>query len=194
MHRLLYVIACGAPPAADLPSFAAWAQQQGWDVCVVATPDGTKFLDAARLAQLTGHPVRHSYKRPDEPDVLPFPPDAFVVAPATFNTINKWANGISDTLALGLLNEGLTMGPPIIAVPCPNQALAGHPAFQRSITLLRDCGVEVIFDPDTYPLPGAGPGEAGQDLFPWQALRDALASAVPAGRAGRSDRAIGSGQ
>ena len=105
--RVLYVIACGGRPASDLPDFVAWAQAQGWDVCVIATPAGTKFVDAARLAEMTAHPVRDDYKQPDDPDVLPFPPDAFVVAPATFNTINKWANGISDTLALGLLNEGL---------------------------------------------------------------------------------------
>lgn len=48
--------------------------------------------------------MRFQYKHPDEPDVLP-PADAFVVAPATFNTIDKWAQDISDTLALGLLNE-----------------------------------------------------------------------------------------
>jgi hypothetical protein len=47
-----------------------------------------KFLDASRLEELTRHAVRSEYKRPEEPDVLP-PPDALVVAPATFNTINK---------------------------------------------------------------------------------------------------------
>ena len=30
MHKLLYVVACGAPPAAELPAFVGWAQQQGW--------------------------------------------------------------------------------------------------------------------------------------------------------------------
>ena len=32
-------------------------------------------------------------------------PDAFAVAPCTFNTVGKWVVGISHTLALGLLNE-----------------------------------------------------------------------------------------
>ncbi len=150
---VLYVIACGGRPARDLPEFAEWAQHIGWDVCVVAAPSGMKFLDAPRLATLTGHPVRCDYKQPDDPDVLPFPPNAFVVAPATFNTINKWANGISDTLALGLLNEGLCAGQPIIAVPTPNQALARHPAFTRSIEFLRQQKVIVVFDPSVHPLP-----------------------------------------
>jgi phosphopantothenoylcysteine synthetase/decarboxylase len=188
MHKLLYVVACGAPPAAELPTFVSWAQQQGWQVCAVVTPQASKFVDVPRLARLTGYPVRQDYKQPDEPDVLPFPPDAYVVAPATFNTVNKWASGISDTLALGLLNEGLMAGQPIIAVPFPNQALARHPAFQRSVRFLRECGVQVIFDPPAHPLPradwgsadrgGADRGAGGPDLFPWAALRDALAGAV----------------
>jgi len=136
---------------------------------VIATPDGTKFLDAERLAELTGHPVRSQYKRPDDPDVLP-PADAFVVAPATFSTVNRLALGISDTLALGLLNEGLGAGLPIIVVPWPNAALARHPAFQRSVGLLREWGVRVIFDPARVP---GAPGEPA--VFPWSELRDALA-------------------
>ena len=127
-----------------------------------------------RLAELTGHPVRDDYKRPEDPDVLPFPPDAFVVAPATFNTINKWANGISDTLALGLLNEGLAAGQPIAAVPNPNITLAKHPAFARSVAFLRENGVRVLFDPGTYPLPTPNLGEASRDMFPWEALKSVV--------------------
>ena len=100
---------------------------------------GTKFADSTRLAELTGFPVRSDYKRPEEPDVLP-PADAIAVVPATFNTINKWAQGISDTLGLGLLNEALGLGLPLIAVPWPNVALARHPAFANSVAMLREWG------------------------------------------------------
>jgi phosphopantothenoylcysteine synthetase/decarboxylase len=88
-------------------------------MCVILTPAALRFVDTATLADLTGHPVRADYKAAEDPDVLPFPPAAFVVAPATFNTVNKWAAGISGTLALGLLNEGLFSGVPITAVPNP---------------------------------------------------------------------------
>ena len=167
---VLYVVACGGPPTRDLPDFAGFAGAQGWDVCVIATPDGTKFLDAAQLAEQTGHPVRSQYKGPDDPDVLP-PADAFVVAPASFNTINKWALGISDTLALGLLNEAVGLGLPMAAAPWPNAALARHPAFGRSIAALREWGVRIILD--LARLPDAGPGPA---VFPWADLRAELAS------------------
>jgi hypothetical protein len=167
---VLYVIACGGSPAGGLPGFVAQAQGLGWDVCVIATPSGLKFIDAAELAGLTGHLVRSEYKQPDEPDVLP-PADAFVVAPATFNTVNKLAAGISDTLALGLLNEGLGGGKPIIVAPYPNRALAGHPAFAASLAALRSWGLELVFDPDQLPGPQDDPGSV---LFPWAALVEAV--------------------
>jgi flavoprotein len=171
---VLYVIACGGHPAADLPAFITWAQHQDWDPCVITTPVGTRFVDVPRLVGLTGYPVRDDFKRPGDADVLPFPPDAFVVAPATFNTINKWANGISDTLALGLLNEGLAAGQPIAAVPNPNSTLAKHPAFARSVAFLRENGVRVLFNPDIYPLPTPNIGEASRDVFPWEALKSVV--------------------
>ena len=128
-----------------------------------------KFLDAPDLAGLTGHPVRVRYKRPEEPDVLP-PPDAFVIAPATFNTINKLAHGISDTLALGLLSEAIGLGLPIIAVPWPNVHLARHPVFRRSVPVLREWGVTVILDPARLPRASKEPA-----VFPWEELRAELA-------------------
>ena len=48
---VLYVIACGAFPARQLAPFAGAAQRQGWDVCVIATPDGRRFLDAPRAGR-----------------------------------------------------------------------------------------------------------------------------------------------
>jgi phosphopantothenoylcysteine synthetase/decarboxylase len=170
---VLYVVACGGRPAGDLPAFVQHFQEVGWEVCVVGTPSAMKFLDARALGELTGHVVRFDYKQPDEPDVLP-PAEVFVVAPATFNTINKWAYGVSDTLALGLLNEAIGLGLPVVAVPWPNRALAKHPAFVDSVARLRSWGVRVIFDPKQYPLPVPNMGPPGNALFPWAVLRATL--------------------
>jgi phosphopantothenoylcysteine synthetase/decarboxylase len=183
---VLYVVACGARPAGHLGELVRTLQAQGWEVCVVATPSALRFMDAAKLAEVTGHVVRHEYKQPDEPDVLPLA-DAMAVVPATFNTINKWAGGISDTLAVGLLNEAIGLGLPIVAVPTPNTALARHPAFVASIAALRSWGVRLLFDPEVYPLPTPNMGPSADALFPWQALEAAIAELyvqLSQGRAG----------
>jgi hypothetical protein len=168
-QRVLYVVACGGRPAGDLPDFLIEARGLGWDTCVIATPSALKFMDLDKTAEAAARPIRYDYKQPDEPDAFP-PPDAVVVAPATFNTTNKWSSGASDTLALGILNEAIGLDIPIIAVPFPNVALAKHPAFSESIRRLRSWGVAVLFDPETMPLPSPNLGPASRNLFPWAAL------------------------
>src|SRR5262245_52481973 len=151
---VLYVLVCGSSAARDVGMLVELAKRAGWDVCVVTTPDGRKFVDVDQLTAQTGHPVRSSYKDPDEPDVLP-PPDAIIVAPATVNTINKWAVGVADTLVLGLLVEGYGKGLPIVALPYTNREMAAHPAFLEAISRLRAWGVVVLFGPDVMTLPAA---------------------------------------
>ncbi|GAA3120263.1 flavoprotein [Streptosporangium carneum] len=146
-RAVLYVVACAAPATAGLARLVMLAQQDGWQVHVVATPMGTRFLDAVEIEHLTGDRVHSAYRMPGEPKGLP-PADAVVVAPATFNTINKWAAGIADTFAVGLLCEVTGFGVPILAVPLLKEALARHPAFSRSMETLREIGVRVLFDPD----------------------------------------------
>jgi hypothetical protein len=165
-REVLYVIACGSPLASHVGRLVELAQRDDWEVCVVTTPDGAKFVDRGALARQTGHPVRSRYKDPGDLDVLP-PADAMIVCPATVNTVNKWAAGITDTLALGLLVEAQGRGVPIVAVPFTNAAMAVHPAFVASLARLTEWGVDVRFGDDVYPLHPPGTGERYLHTFPW---------------------------
>ena len=172
-QRVLYLIVCGAPPAQHspgVPEFVADCLAIGWDVCVVPTRVGRRFLDTAQLAKLTGHPLRDDYKFPHEDDVLPTPADAIIVAPATFNTVNKLAAAVSDTLPLGLLNEAIGGGIPVILAVYTNEKLAAHPVFARSIDALRSYGVRFV--PDVEDLGVVATKPAGRS-FPWRDLRRA---------------------
>ena len=150
-QRVLYIITCASSSAPRVQDFVLHAQAAEWDVCVILTPQATKFVDVPALIRLTGHPVRSEYKHPEEPDVLP-KATALVALPVTFNTLNKWALGISDTLALGLLCEYTGRKIPIVAVPGVTTAsgLDTHPAFTRSMRMLRKYGVQVLYEPETY--------------------------------------------
>jgi len=164
----LYVIATGARAAGDLPSILPLLIELGWTCCVTLTPAATTFVDQAVLERLSGLPVPSIYRRPDESEVHP-PADAFLVAPLTFNSMNRWSDGHSDTLATGLLNEGIGLGVPIVAVPWINAALAKHPALPGNLRRLRDAGVTFI--PDSGLLLNGG---TQPPVFPWQAAVDAL--------------------
>jgi phosphopantothenoylcysteine synthetase/decarboxylase len=157
--RTLYIIVCGGPRAQKVGELVRQAEAAGWTVCVVATPQALKFIDVAALSAQTGYAVPHEYKQPDEADQLP-PPDAMIVCPATFNTINKWAAGIADTLALGLLTEAIGKGLPLVAAPAVNSAQEKHPAFRHSVAVLRDAGVTVLYGPGVYE--PAQPGSGGR--------------------------------
>jgi phosphopantothenoylcysteine synthetase/decarboxylase len=170
---VLYLIVCAAPPARDALILVELAQAAGWEVCVIATPSARNFVDVPALEAATGHPVRSDYKQPDDPDVLP-PPDEVAVAPATFNTINKWAAGISDTLALGLLTEAIGKRLPVVALPFVNAAQAQHPAFQRSIDQLRQEGIRVLYGPEVLELHEPGTGNQRVAFFPWPLIVKAL--------------------
>lgn len=181
MTNTLYLIACAAPPARHIATGIRAAQAAGWDVCLVLTPsayrwaeeDGRGELD--ELRHLTGHPVRHRYKLPSEEDVLPAP-DALLVAPATFNTLNKWAAGIADTLALGLITEAIGLRTPLVALPYLNRAQAAHPALAHSVAFLREAGVTVLLDDGQ----GAGgfrphpPKNGDVTTYPWKLAVSAL--------------------
>jgi hypothetical protein len=168
---VLYVIACAAPPARDVTALVEAAQRDGWTVCLLATPSAVGFLDPVALAERTGYPVRSQYKNPGEPDLLP-DPDAIIVAPATVNTIDKWAAGICDTLALGILVEAIGKKLPVVAVPWSNAAHAAHPAFTENVRKLASWGVRMLHSPDDYPPPGPGDDHLGD--FPWQQALSAL--------------------
>ena len=165
-RSVVYLIVCAAPRAKRTPHLVELLQAAGWSVCAIATPQALSFINTRELEHLTGYPVRSTYKQPDEPDLLP-PADAMAVCPATFNTINKWALGIADTLALGVVTEALGMGIKLVAAPSLNDAQERHPAFARSVETLRDCGVNVLYGPGVYEptAPGIGGREYGWDLI-----------------------------
>jgi phosphopantothenoylcysteine synthetase/decarboxylase len=97
-----------------------------------------------------------------------------ILAPATVNTINKWAAGICDTLALGILVEAIGKGLPLVALPFSNHAHAAHPAFIENVGKLRSWGVTMLFGPDVYPLHDPGTGSKYLHLFPWAKTIDAI--------------------
>ncbi|MFK4226917.1 flavoprotein [Streptomyces sp. NPDC019890] len=164
----LYVVVCAAGIAGDVGKLITAAQEQNWDVGLVATPPTLGFIDVQTVEAQTGYPIRSAWRSPGDPRPLP-PADAIAVAPATFNTINKWASGISDTLALGILCEAYGFGIPTAVLPYLNAAQAAHPAYGQSLERLRRMGV-LIGDYEPYQ-PEAG-GSA--DHFRWEQALELL--------------------
>ncbi|WP_217546431.1 flavoprotein [Streptomyces sp. GbtcB6] len=166
----LQIVVCAAGVATDVGKLITAAHERNWDVGVVATPQGLGFLDVEAVEAQTGLPIRSAWRTPDQPRPTR-PADAIAVAPASFNTVNKWAAGISDNLALGILCEAPAMGVPIALLPYLNSAQAAHPAYRQSLERLREMGVLIgSYEPHR---PKAG---GGADRFRWEEVLDLLES------------------
>ena len=164
--RVLYLIVCGAGPAGEAGRLVELAHDRGWTVQIVATPAALAFIDVPKLEAQTGRPVRSEYRSPGDPRSPSA--DAIIVAPATYNTINKWAYGTSDTYALGILAEAPGLAIPVVVLPFVNSALAGRTAFKKSVNVLRSEGVRILLGPGEFePHPPGSGGERFAD-FPWQ--------------------------
>ncbi|MFJ8668179.1 flavoprotein [Streptomyces sp. NPDC093600] len=176
--RTLYLFSSAAPPVFDIAKVVEEAQADGWDVCLGLTPAAARWLDESLdgLAVLTGHPVRWEYKLPGEPDAWPRA-DAILVAPATFNTINQWALGITDKFVVGVVAEGIGKRIPTVAMPCVNAAYVQHPAFEQSVATLRGAGVTVLYGEGGF-VPNQ-PGQGNPAAYPWRAALDAVNTLWP---------------
>ncbi|MEV5534781.1 flavoprotein [Streptomyces prunicolor] len=170
----LQIVVCAAGVAPDVGKLITAAQERRWDVGVVATPQGLGFLDTEAIEAQTGHPIRSAWRTPDQPRPTR-PADAIAVAPATFNTVNKWAAGISDNLPLGILCEAPAMGVPVAVLPYLNSAQAAHPAYRQSLERLREMGVLIgAYEPHRPKADG------GADRYRWEEVLELLAPKLSA--------------
>jgi len=168
-NPFLYVVVCAAGIAADVGRLITAAQQRDWEVGVIATPVAMNgFFDTAAVEAQTGRSIRSGWRTPGEPRPFP-PPDAVVVAPATFNTVNKWAAGLADTLAVATLCETYGLGVPVAVLPCVADALAAHPAYQDSLARLRGMGVRF-----GAPYSGEPREDGSRPEFGWERALDLL--------------------
>ncbi|MFD7291217.1 flavoprotein [Streptomyces sp. NPDC059863] len=169
MTRTLYLFGTAAPPVMDIAQVISDVQARGWDVCLGLTPTAARWLGAqlVDLERRTGAPVRSEYKLPGEPDVWP-KADAILVAPATLNTVNQWALGLTEKFVVGVVAEGIGKRIPMVTMPCVNAAYVQHPQFQQSIERLREAGVTVL-----YGEGGFVPNQPGESRpYPWGVALD----------------------
>ena len=197
MARLLLGVTGGIAAYRAL-ELARLATKKGHAVRVVMTPAATKFVGAASFEGIVGAPVlisewdrdpmRGGWPGEEAPTHDPIGHlalaegcDAFLVAPASANTISKLAAGAADSM---LTTSFLACEAPRLVAPAMNDRMYRDGATQRNLELLRERGVEVI-EPDDGAL--ASRGEHGTGRLPQpEVLLARVEGAVP-GAAGPWD-------
>jgi phosphopantothenoylcysteine decarboxylase/phosphopantothenate--cysteine ligase len=121
-------------------------QRRDVDVHVVMTEHATRFVGAMTFEALSRHPVFiDQFALGAEGDIrhisLADAADLLLVAPATANTLGKFARGIADD-ALSTLFLATTA--PVLVAPAMNVNMFRHPAVVENLEMLRARGVGII--------------------------------------------------
>jgi len=142
----LYLIVTGAGTGRRVPGILPQLAQLGPRLVVIPTPNAARVVSPREmvLALPTESPHRVVESYFDEA-ILPNPPFGLVlVAPCSFDSLNKLAAGIADNLALSVVAEAIGRGTPVIVAVSVNVPLWNHPRARASVTALREWGVDVI--------------------------------------------------
>jgi len=120
--------------------------KDGAEVKVIMTPMAKQFVTPLTLATLCKNPILVDFFDPENGAwnshvSLGEWADAFMIAPATANTIAKMANGIADNL---LLTTYLSARCPVYIAPTMDLDMYAHPATQENIEKLRSLGVGIV--------------------------------------------------
>jgi phosphopantothenoylcysteine decarboxylase/phosphopantothenate--cysteine ligase len=192
MARLLLGVSGGIAAYKAL-ELTRLAMKAGHAVRVIQTEASTRFVGPASFAGITGAPVLRTEWEPDplrgafpgdEPPAhaplshlaLVERADAFLIAPASANTVAKLAAGLADNL---LTAAALACRAPLVIAPAMNAAMYEHPATQANLARLRERGATVL-EPGTGSLASIGEHGIGRLPEPPELLA-AVEAAIGAG-------------
>src|SRR5258707_15553618 len=142
-----YDVAClvlsGTTTAARCPEILRGLVGLGFKtVIALPTPNAARTIAGRELADVAGAQVVESYFALA---IRPRPPRGVVLfAPCSFNSLNKLAHGIADSLALSVAAEAIGRKTPVIVAPSLNQPLLDHPVAQASLRRLPEWGVRIV--------------------------------------------------
>ncbi|RZU49342.1 flavoprotein [Krasilnikovia cinnamomea] len=178
------LVVCAAPLSSRTVDIATYLMRDAWSVSIVGTPSSAAWLDIPLLVSTLGSPPRIDYRTPDQ-NRSAADPDAVVVCPATFNTVNKVAAGIADNYAVSLICESVGAGLPVLMAPMVNDKLWRHTALPGAIEALSKSGVRFMDlqsgEHSLQPIQsgsGAGVVESFQPRWLAAALREMLSGAA----------------
>lgn len=136
----------GGIAAYKVPMLIREFVRRGAEVQVVMTPMARQFVTPLTVATVSRHPIVVDFFDPEDGRWnshigLGMWADAFVIAPATANTMAKMAHGIADNL---LLTTYLSARCPVFAAPAMDFDMMLHPTTVANLRTLEANGVRII--------------------------------------------------
>src|SRR6476659_825847 len=137
---------CGGIAAYKAAEVLRGLQKAGCVVRVAMTARACEFVQPLTFRTLSGAHVIVDDYAPDNPDPIAHitfsqSVELLIVAPATANTIAKFANGVADDF---LTSTYLASTAPVLIAPAMNTTMWEHPATQRNLNTLKLDGVHIV--------------------------------------------------
>ncbi|HEY4650047.1 MAG TPA: flavoprotein [Pontibacter sp.] len=145
-HKKIILGVCGSIAAYKAALLVRLLVKAEAEVQVILTTSASEFITPLTLATLSKRPVLTHFVK-DEGGMwhnhveLGLWADAIVVAPASANTVAKFANGFCDNL---LSATYLSARCPVFVAPAMDLDMYQHPAVQANFTKLRGFGNHII--------------------------------------------------
>jgi phosphopantothenoylcysteine decarboxylase / phosphopantothenate---cysteine ligase len=190
MARILLGVSGGIAAYKAL-ELARLATREGHSVRVLMTPAAERFVGAASFEGIVGAPVlTDEFERDPARGSFPGDPvpehdpighlelvanaDAYLIAPASANTLAKLSAGIADSM---VTTSFLACSAPRLVAPAMNDRMFRDAATQANLRTLRDRGITVI-DPEEGALASRGEHGVGRLPDP-RRLLDAIETVLP---------------
>lgn len=156
--------------------------KRGAEVKVIMTEKAKEFITPLTLATLSRNPVLVDFFDPTDGRwnshvSLGLWADAYIIAPATANTLAKMAHGMADNL---LTTTYLSARCPVFAAPAMDLDMYAHVATQENLQTLRNRGVQMIEPASGFLASGLeGKGRMAEPEVIAQFVADKLQANLP---------------
>ena len=141
MSNALFHFITGAGSCRRAPEIAHALIGEGMTLYSVLTPNVSMVLPPETLLDMPGNHWIRDYGEPPL-DVFPF--GTMLVAPCTFNTLNKLVAGIADNLATAMLGDAIGAGCPVVIAPGMNRGQWNNPRVAESVATLERWGCTIV--------------------------------------------------
>lgn len=137
---------CGSIAAYKVAMLTRLLIKEGAEVQIIMTSASTEFITPVTLSTLSKRPVLSDFYvdktgQWNSHVDLGLWADAYIIAPATANTIAKMANGICDNLLAAVY---LSARCPVYVAPAMDLDMYQHPSTTQNIRKLQSYGNEII--------------------------------------------------
>jgi len=146
--RTLYVIGTGARKISHISRMIEEFTGEGAEVYTMMSQMGREICDSSLSEfKIPGNTIVQGYSR--EGELLPLE-DMVLVAPCTFNTLNKIAGGVADTYPLTITATAIGAGRNVAIAPAMSGDLWYHPITEESRKKLEQWGCKIVWPEITH--------------------------------------------